>query len=144
MAKSTAVATTTTKAEVVTALGNADLSNAQDIASVLQSAKHVSTSELEMVSSEYVKLELGETYVFAVTGMCDIDDITTGDNKPDGAVCLITENGTPAINADIVFVSTVKRMKEKGQLPCMVKVYVEEKERGGKDNGYKGLQIWRF
>lgn len=125
-----------------------NIENNEQIAVLLQRAKFVPTEELTLATTSYQKLENEETYIFFVKGIAEkciksmSANPTPGEEYTD-AVELINEKGEDVINADVVMLSTVRKFKAAGKLPCMVQVYVDG-EKGVKGATYKNLVIYRY
>lgn len=148
MAKTTAVAKTVTLNEVATIAGNTDFNNPQDLAGLMNAAKFVENSELQMLTGSYQELKDGETYIFVVTGIVEkamksLKEGATDDDLVD-AVGLINEAQEETINVDVVMVSTVRKLIGRGMTPpFLIKVFVDG-QKGSKGREYKNLQIWGY
>lgn len=94
-------------------------------------------SDLQNETGDYVKFSDGETYVFALTG---ISEIEIKDEKVPVA-CLTRRDGSMCFNGDKVMFSTAQRLKEAGRLPCMIKMYVDGVSKSSKGE-YLNLKIY--
>ena len=145
---STQVQKVVSKSEFVELAQGADHSNAEEVKALYHMATQVDNAELEQIAgADYLELKDGETYILQVLGidegaMRDLLD----DTKFNDAVVLrnLEEAGGEQINADVVMVSTIKKIKERGvTFPFTIKVFVDGK-KGAKGREYKNLQIWKY
>ena len=119
--------------------------NVNDVAGVAQAfatAKQVSTDLMIKETGNYLSLEEGESYMVLVKGITTIEDTINEAGGDVDAVELMLEDGSAAINADIVMVSTAKRMIAAGVVPCICYIFVKGK-KGEKGRQYKDLDIRR-
>jgi len=126
-----------------------DINNMAEVKNLMQMAKQVDNAELIKVGgSAYAELEEGETYIFIYNGiipnaMKSLKAGATDDDFVD-AVSLTNEAGEETINADVVLLSTCKKLDAMGKKPpYLLKIFVDGM-KGEKGRQYKNLQIWSY
>lgn len=117
----------------------------EQIASFIQKAEYVSTSELTNLTGTYMELKDGETYVVYCRGI--IKNAMKKLNGAEGEMCdavdLVDRDGNDVINADVVLISTARKLEANNKVPCFLNIYVDG-YKGQKPNEYKNLVIHRF
>jgi hypothetical protein len=126
-----------------------DSNNIAEVKNLMQMAKHVDNSELTKIGgAAYAELEDGETYIFIYNGivpnaMKSLKAGATDDDFVD-AVSLTNEAGEETINADVVLLSTARKLDATGKKsPYLIKIFVDGM-KGEKGRQYKNLQIWSY
>jgi hypothetical protein len=126
-----------------------DVSNVAELKNLMQMAKHVDNEELTKVGgAAYAELEDGETYMFIYNGIVPnaMKSMKEGATDTDfvDAVNLTNEQGEETVNADIVMLSTARKLDAQGKKPpYLIKVFVDGM-KGDKGRQYKNLQIWSY
>lgn len=94
-------------------------------------------------TSNYLKLEPGETYNFVCRGLTDGTDFNDKEKDVENGAVEIVYNGLTMKNQDAALLGTVKRMIQQGRaLPCLLRVYVEtEKRKNARGQEYLGMKI---
>lgn len=129
------------RASFTTELGESNIQSNADIKVLIEKAKFIPLDQLEELTGSYAQLEDGETYIFFCKGIAKdaMKSLKDGEDFND-AVELINEEGNDVINADIVLLSTVRKLEANGKLPCFIRIYVDGK-KGAKGAEYKNLVI---
>lgn len=125
----------------VSAIEAININSNTDVSTAFAAAKTISVDDMIVETGNYLKLETGESYLLLVKGLTEMEDTINNTGMIEVAD-LMTEEGDACINADVVMVSTVKRLIAKGVVPCIVYVFV--KGTSGKAGAqYKALDIRR-
>jgi hypothetical protein len=125
----------------VTTIAAINANSNTDISAAFAAAKNVSVNDMIAETGQYMKFETGESYMLLVVGLTEMEDTINNTGMIEVAD-LITESGDRVINADVVMVSTVRKLIAKNVVPCVV--YVFAKGTAGKAGAqYKDLDIRR-
>jgi hypothetical protein len=130
-------------------IGNVDISDNTQVGELLtQAMTSGSLSSWEIESSNFLSWEKDQLYVMFVDGIEEATDKNDGTKTFDAVSFRLLQNGMPVqqfLNADIVFVSTIKKNMEEGKVPGIYSVYWNgsEKKPDPKRTGYKVLDIRR-
>ncbi len=124
-------------------------SNPEELKNLMQMAKQVPQNELVMVAgAPYLEFEPEETVMVIYTGIIKgaMKSLKEGATDADvtDAVGLINEDGLETINADVVMLSTARKLDAMGFVPpYLLRVYCAGM-KGTKGREYKDLQIFRY
>ena len=147
MGKQTGVAVT--KTQFLESMGNIDITDFSQIGEMLKLAKNVDYKELQQVSGGYFEFKDQCTYVLFCSGMTDIEPLedTRQEKLNERGMCdaveLVDEHGNSYVNADVVMISTVKRLAAKNMVPCLLHVFCNG-TKGETKKKYKNLEIRKF
>lgn len=110
---------------------------------IAHGSMNIPSGEFEMVSGNYLKFEVGQTYNVVCLGLIDATDFNDKTRiVPEGAASLVTSNGVEVVNQDVVMMSTVKKLKEQGKtFPCILRIYNNGVRQNAKGKEYADLQI---
>lgn len=144
MAKNTEVST---KVRGIDYLSTVDYSSPDGISQALAGLDNVSENDFAEITSDYLNPEVGVEYNCLVTGIGEMNDTI---NDPDGSkglkvACVegsYLKNGvlTRFVNADVIMISTFKRIFGKGVSSCLCKV-VNKGLVGDTGKKYKDISI---
>ena len=111
--------------------------------------KAIEIATLEYVASEWkeetaelFKWEEGQMHAICVSG--DIVELPKKDEEGTYEAAHFTDaKGGAHLNADVMFISTVKRLIAQGSTPCVVAVFADGEKGTGK-KVYRNLSIRRY
>ena len=130
------------KKSPVTSLAVLNADDHSSLQQAFQTAKTINVDDMVSETGEYLKLEEGMTYLVLLKGMTQIESTIDKGAMVDAAD-LVLEDGSPAVNADAVMVSSCRRICLRGDNPCMLYIFVEGLS-GEKGRQYKNLKIHRI
>lgn len=142
-ASSEEAATNTTAVVTTTSNSPAIVNQFQSMFDVESVGEEITSDYLNFEEGEYAQ-EVGEEVKYVFTGITEIDNAHENGGETSEAVTLVNRDGKRFVNADVVVVSTLKRVKEENR-PCLVGItFIGKKKAANSANKYRDFKIVKY